>query len=477
MQFPTSRTLAAGALALLVSACGGGGDGGIGGTGGGGGAGGSDVSVGTITEFGSVLVNGVRFNSDTATVKRDDNPVTHDPSNSLDRKGALRKGMIARVDGSISSASATTISVRSAVKGYVETVGANQMVVMGQTIVTDSGTVFEDGIQPAGADYIEVHGQVVSDGRIAATFIEKKASPATPPFVVKGFVKLHAAGGNTFRVGALNVSLGAGAITTDMPAGSWNGLLVEVKGTACASNPVCTALTASKVEPEGVTGDVAKIEVEGFVTALTSTSDFTIGSQRVVTTGGVGGTVFQGGLQSEIALGGKLEAEGTLSGGTLTATKVSFRENIRFEANVASIGANSLTLAGLNGITIEVNSLTQFKNRAFNQLAVGNNMRIRGRPGAGSNVIATEVEHRDDAPDSRVILQAVASAVAAPNVTLQGIVVNTTPISDNNFKDINDASIGRTAFFQQAAPGKLIKVRGSLAGSTVTWDQEIQLED
>ena len=92
-------------------------------------------------------------------------------------------------------------------------------------------------------------------------------------------------------------------------------------------------------------------------------------------------------------------------------------------------------------------------------------------------MIATEVEQKSVSPDARVIMQAVASAVAAPNVTLLGIVVDTTPISNNSFKDVNDTIIGRTAFFAAAAPGKLIKVRGSLNGGTVTWDQEIQFED
>ena len=467
MNLSIVRTLAAGALALIVSACGGGGDGGIGGTGGGGGGGGTtaDVSVGTITAFGSVWVNGVRFDSSSATIRIDDNP--HPESD-------LRIGMVARVDGSISGASATTISVRSAVKGYVESVSSTQLVVMGQTIVRDSGTTFENGIVPVAGNYVEVHGLVVSDGTIAATFVERKATPAVPPFVLKGIVKNHVPAAGTFQIGNLNVTLGSGAVINDMPGGSWNGVQVEAKGNTCAGTPVCGTLTASKVEPEGPRGNIAKVEVEGFVTSFTSASSFSIGSQPVVTTGS---TRFEGGLASEIVVGTKLEAEGSLSNGILTATKVLFRENIRFEANIASIGTNSLTLAGLNGITIQVNSLTQFKNAAFNQLVVGNNMRIRGRPGAGNSVIATEVEHRNDAPDSRVILQAVASVVAAPNVTLQGIVVNTTPISDNNFKDINDAIIGRTAFFQQAAPGRLIKVRGSLAGSTITWDQEIQLED
>ncbi len=473
MNLSIFRTLAAGAIALAISACGGGADGGIGGTGGGGGGTAADVSVGAITAFGSVWVNGVEFNSDTATIKRDDDVIVSSPP--LDRKGGLRRGMVARVDGSISSKSAATITVKSAVKGYVELVGTNQMTVMGQTIITDGATVYEDSLHPVQGNYIEVHGQFVSEGQIAANFIETKTTLATPPFAVKGLVKLHNAGGTTFDVGALHVILGNGAIVTDMPAGSWNGLLVEVKGTACASNPVCTTLTASKVEPEGVKGNVAKIEVEGFVTALTSTSDFTIGSQRIVTTGS---TVFQGGLQTEIALGGKLEAEGSLSGGILTATKVSFRENIRFEALLAVKGSNSFMLTGLPSITIEVNALTKYKNVAdFNALVATNYLRVRGRPGSGNNVIATEVEVQNGGNTSRVIMQAVASNVTRPNVTLLGITIDTTAMGTFRSIDDNAPPITADQFFAVAAAGKLIKARGGLSGGVITWNQEIQLED
>jgi len=466
MKFKNLRALVHSALAAVLVACGGGGDGGIGGTGA------ADVSVGGITAFGSVWVNGVEFKTSGATAIRiDDTP--HPESD-------LRVGMVARVDGSIANATASAITVTSAVKGYVESVAANQMVVMGQTVVTGSATTIANGpFQPG--HYVEVHGQVAADGTIAANFVERKTTLAQPPFVVKGLVKNHASGGTTFTIGNLAVTLGAAAVTNDMPAGSWNGVLVEVKGTACGGNPpatnVCGTLTASKVEPEGVRGNVARIEVEGFVTAFASASSFTVGNQPVVTTAG---TVFQGGLASEIVLGAKLEVEGSLSNGVLTATKVSFRENVRFEANIAGINGTSLTLAGLPGITVETNALTQFKNRPLNQLAVGHNLRIRGRPGAGNTVIALEVEFRSTTPDTRVILQAVASAVASPNVTLLGLVVDTSAIPDNAFKDTNDNVIGRAAFFAAAAPGRLIKARGTLVGNTIVFgaqDGEIQLED
>src|SRR5262245_49720574 len=235
MKFNSLRALVHGALAAVLVACGGGG----GGEGGIGGTGAADVSVGSITAFGSVWVNGVEFKTSAGTTIRIDDTV-HPESD-------LRVGMVARIDGSIANATASAITVDSAIKGYVESVAAGQMVVMGQVVITASGTAIENGPITAG-QYVEVHGEVAADGALAAGFIERKAALASPPFVVTGFVKNHSAGGSTFAIGNLAITLGAGAITNDMPSGSWDGLLVEVKGTACAGNPpasnACGTLTA-----------------------------------------------------------------------------------------------------------------------------------------------------------------------------------------------------------------------------------------
>lgn len=465
MNFSKLRTLAHSAVAGFLVACGGGGDGGIGGTGGGGGGLASDVSIGTITAFGSVWVNGVEFKSNTATIKIDDNPHA---------ESELRVGMIARVNGSISGASADTISVSSAAKGWVESVNGNTLVVMGQTVTVDASTTVSNGPLATG-QFAEVHGTVTSDGNIAASFVERK-NPAPSPlaFAVKGFVTGHAAGGTTFQVGALSVALATGAITNDMPSGApWNGILVEVKGTACAGNPVCATLTASKVEPHTPRGDVGKIEIEGVVTSGTSAS-FSIGSQQVVTNGS---TRFEGGVATDMVVGTRVEVEGSLSGGVLTATKVSFRENIRFEANVAATNGNSFTLQGLSGITIQTNTATRFdKVGSVAGLAANNNVRVRARPGSGGTVVATEVELRDANANTDVRFRSIATNATDPNVTMLGLTISTANITQ--FRDLNDLSISRAVFFNAIAGGTtLIEVRGTQSGATINWNREAQLED
>lgn len=483
--FYRNITLVVAAL-LVLSACGGGG-----GATAGGGTGGTGISFGSVTDFGSIFVNGVEFSTNGATINRDDVSIN---------ESELRRGMIVEVQGSFTSSTsgtAATVNVEEAVRGPVEsmtgTASSGTLVVLGQTVSVDDTTLFDNNVPNFGAvisgDLLEVHGLRRSDGTIVASFIERKTAPVV--FVVRGTVAGHSAGAQTFKVGALTVNYN-GANINDMPAPSgsnWNNLFVEVKGSSCAGNPVCGTLTATKVEPEGlVAANANRAEIEGFVTAMVSTSDFTLNALRVLTTGA---TVFSGGLQDEIVVGVKLEVEGNLPGGVLTATKVQFKESVKLESN-ASVSGSAISLEGLPGITVTANAFTEFKNTAatISNLAPLNNrnVRIRGRASGATSVIATEIEDRG-ASDSTadVILQgSVAKAdVSNPTFKILGVTVDTSQLAANEFKDVNDSPIGATPFFiALSANGGLVKAKGRLpvasgsnnvlAAGTL---REVELED
>ncbi|HET7764107.1 MAG TPA: DUF5666 domain-containing protein, partial [Burkholderiales bacterium] len=83
------------------------------------------TSIGTITNFGSVFVNGVEFNTSGTTILLDDHPAA---------QSDLRVGMVVTVSGSRSgsSGSAARIDVDGAVRGFVEAKpDANHWTVMG----------------------------------------------------------------------------------------------------------------------------------------------------------------------------------------------------------------------------------------------------------------------------------------------------------------------------------------------------------
>jgi hypothetical protein len=308
-------------------------------------------------------------------------------------------------------------------------------------------------------------------------------------FAVRGTVAGHAAGAQTFTVGALTVNYGAvGAVINDMPAPSgnnWDGLFVEVKGTNCAGVfPDCGTLTATKVESDRLgLADAAQAEVEGFVTIFTSTSNFKVGTQQVLTTGS---TIFLGGDQNEIALGVKLEVEGGLAGGVLSATKVKFKDSVKIESNATASGATITALDGLPNITVTANAFTQFKNTAATaaNLAPLNakSVRVRGRASGANSVIATEIEDRGPAVNSEVRLQGFATAVSSPTFVILGVQVNTSVLPNPaGFKGVDDAAIGSTAFYSAITPnGGLVKARGNLPAANAldsTNLKEVELED
>ncbi|HRI19069.1 MAG TPA: DUF5666 domain-containing protein, partial [Burkholderiaceae bacterium] len=205
-------------------------------------------------------------------------------------------------------------------------------------------------------------------------------------------------------------------------------------------------------------------------------SGFVVGAQTVVVTSA---TRYDGGLASEIALGTKLEVEGSLSGGVLTAEKVSLRDNVRLEGNVATVNASTgvVTLAGLPGVTVKIDSLTELKDLAsLAALPLSANVRVRGRSAGAGAVSASEFELRSTTPDTKVILQGAVSAISGTrSVTILGVVVDTAGVAEDEFKGLDDQPIGRSAFFGALQIGTLVKARGKL-GSGVGWD-EMELED
>ena len=468
------------AVAGLLGGCGSGGDGGAGGTTGS--AGGTAAASGTVTGFGSVFVNGKKFETTGASF------IVDGQSGS---QNDLKLGMTVSVRGSVTGdqRSAASVRQRDAVEGVVQSVSADglSLVVMGQTVLVDNTTLIDNNIPgqavrnlAAGTDFVEVNGHIRPNGVIQATFIEKKPAGTVTP-EVRGFVRNHNSGAQTFQIGNLTVNYGA-ALMNDMPnpaGNAWNGLLVEAKGTGASSfNSTTTTLTASKVEPEnqGVGNNVDEFEVEGFVTQTLGPGDFLIGNTRVQTTAN---TEFRGGTIDEIIVGAKLSAEGRLANGILTAQHVKFHEGVRLEGNIASInsGAGTLTIAGLPGITVAVDSQTDVKTdngASLSDLSVGEHVRVRGRLNGTTGMLATRVEQRS--ADDDVDLQGPVQAVSNPNLTILGVSVNTSGISENEFKGLNDQPIGRAAFFNAVKVNTLVKVKGRIVGGVVIW-REAELED
>jgi hypothetical protein len=200
-------TLLAAAGIVALPSCGGGGAGGGGGTVSGVDTGGTGAfSSGRITGFGSVIVNGVRFEDNAARLADEDDEAK------VFRPEDLRLGMVVRIRAGrvaagsgdvLPSATATDITVESQIKGPVESKTApDTLVVFGQTVKVNAATVFEDGVTFANiavGNILEVSGFADSAGVVTASRIEREG--AANVFKVRGVVAGHDAVARTFRIG------------------------------------------------------------------------------------------------------------------------------------------------------------------------------------------------------------------------------------------------------------------------------------
>jgi hypothetical protein len=261
------------------------------------------------------------------------------------------------------------------------------------------------------------------------------------------------------------------------------GLMVEAKGTQLTGS----VLTASSLEVkiEGLRADDAnRVEVEGLISNLdTANQTMMVAGQMV----DFSSAVFRGGIEDELANNIRIEARGSLAGGTLNATRITFKESVRIEANADTVDAvsGSLTIQGLPGITVTVDpAVTDFRDAAdLTGILPGDNIRIRARlsGSSGTTLVAIRLELKSNTPDTRLILQGPVDSFnpVSYTVTILGITVDTSTIADDDFEE-EDTSIGRAAFFSTVTVGSVVKARADidLITSALTWDQiELEIED
>jgi len=244
---------------------------------------GSNSTVGVITGFGSIYVNGVKYETDNASVHIDG-------TQSIET--SLGIGDVVVLKGSVNAdgvtGTATAVSCSDELEGYVLDLsglanGVGTINVMGQSVTINIDTVFDfdsdSQIATIGDlnvdDIVEVSGFADGKGNILATRIETKN--AAEDIELKGLVSNLDATAMTFTIGSLTIDYSAAA---ELPSNLDNNLYVEVKTETALSGNLNDGfvLSASKVEIEDdgdmdIDGDEGdEIEVQGMVSGITETS-------------------------------------------------------------------------------------------------------------------------------------------------------------------------------------------------------------
>ncbi len=307
----------------------------------GGGTGGTGISTGAVTGFGSVRIYEAEFATVNAVkmVNGMNSSAGHDNE-------VFRVGMIVTVKFDVSDNNATEVDYEDNLKGPAANISLadNTFTVFGQPVVVDNRTLFYGaGGMPlaslaglADNNVVEVSGFADNAGRIRATLLERKAPMPGPGdvFEIKGFVRDASPADNTFRLSPLPTGPGTTALfdasgaSLDGLAALDNGVYVEVKidqaGAGLATIPA--RAIESKIHRTDLPAGIP-VTIEGLVTRVASRTGaavaFDLEGKGVQTDAA---TVFSGGgSAANIQPNARLQAEGVIAGGTVSASRIVFR--------------------------------------------------------------------------------------------------------------------------------------------------------
>jgi hypothetical protein len=439
---------------------------------------GAPAAYGTIDGFGSIYVNGVRFDTSGASIFIGGDPATEDE---------LGVGMMVLVVGSVNAdgttGTAKTVIYDNEVQGPISAIEANadgdakRLTILGVNVIVErTGTVFAgvtfETLEVG--DVVEVSGFPEGDNNLRATRLEKQADAYSLGDLVEVEGNVSGLTASEFMLGALLVDYSGADLSELGASGLVEGLRVEVYGTL--SNDV---LFASKVEPED-RGDPENEDGDGYslqgaIQDFVDFGSFTVNGTPVDAT-----TAELQPASLALANGVVVQVDGFFNGDTLVAEEVSARRgDIEVEAAVAALdeegGAITLGLFG-GEVTVAVDSQTQFEDDTrqapvmnFSDLRIGDFLEVEAIE-RGDGLWAVRIDRED--PGDEVIQAPLEGFESGMSLTLLGV---TFSVEGAEFEDRSGADTSVEAFFSDLAVGDLLKVEDEDPTDGIA--DEVEFED
>jgi hypothetical protein len=349
-------------------------------------------AAGPITGFGSIVVNGVRYDESMAEV--------FDDEGLLRGRDDLKLGMLTEVFASavVSSAtgpSATASAVRfgSQIIGKIDSVdvAGSRFVVLGQTVRVTTSTVFDaaaGGLAAlAAGDQAEVFAQLdVSTQTYVATRIERRSNLTL--YKLRGVVSALSVADKTITVGGQLISYAGVAVidpATTLVAGTT--VRVTLQTTRVGNAWVATSLMTGI----GRVADRETAEVDGRIGAFTSTTQFVVNGITV----DASAATFPNG-SAGIVLGARVEVEGSIRNGVLVAQRVKLEGDdeaagFELQGTISAPDPGNMTFV-VRGVTVVYSSTTRFDSGTAADIVAGRKVEVRGMLSVnGTRLAATSI--------------------------------------------------------------------------------------
>ena len=421
-------------------------------------------STGVINGFGSVIVNGIRFDVTGAQISVDGTPGA--------TQADLRVGMVVSVTGSLnadgSSGTARLLAYESLLRGTVdEEPGTLSLRVLGQRVQIDPTTVFA-GASGTGelrrGDRLQVSGFRNPDGSLRATWVQREPGGGSLQFT--GFVS--AVAGNTLTLAGLGIDISRATQAGFGGVPPSPGQLLRV---VLEAAPVAGIAAASRITlidtrtPDGV----RQQQLQGIVSQWdAATGRFLLngpGGQSVQ----VGeATQFQDGTLADLANGKRVEVRGTRgSDGVLQAERLEFYRDLltaygRGRVTAVDVSGRRFNVLDLPGVEVRLRVGTLLDDSSLlggvlslANLQVGDEVLVLGRAN-GSRIDADLVQRLPRITPGAGVGGPV-SQIAGTLLTVLGTAVNA---NGANFFNVQGQAVTQAAFLAALQPGDMVRAEG-----------------
>ena len=407
------------------------------------------ISKGIITGFGSVFINGVRFETENSRiVSEDDGSVILQNPNDAQLQSVLGLGQVITISGSQSDSSngiANTISVDNELRGPVSSVSSTNasFVVLGQTVSVTPNTIIDDSIIEAARGR-----EIPAD--LPFSSLPESLNQLLPVGMIVEISGLPSQNGfEATRIEDVNDQISV----MSTPNAS---LPVEVKGTV-------SSLTSSQFEINGlvVIYEESDLDNEDFANQALANGQFV--------------EVHGSPLSSTMIEATRIELENQFSDDNF----LNNQDNIRTsDIAISNDGVSFTTRLGLkiaptNRSRLEDDTVNDDDNLSISNFlnnVSGKRIEARGFS-LNNNPVWTRLEIEDDSDLDCRLRGPVSNISGTANdfsFKIQGVVIDTSQVQNNNFEGANQLSIGRSAFFNNLSNGHIIQATSDNNGNGCT---------
>ncbi|MGO1500107.1 MAG: DUF5666 domain-containing protein [Marinobacter sp.] len=405
-------------------------------------------SVGPVSGFGSVYVNGTHFGVNNASYTGNDG---------VERYSQLEKGMIVKVTGSWGKdgeGEARSIYYDDTLRGPVEAVSwnattkAGKITIAGLDVAINGRTVFKGAtpeqlqasVDSTADDYrVRISGYRLADGTFQATFVGAKEIGSGwvgewNKVEVEGVVSDLDAEAQTFKIDGLMIDFQSAEFDDGVRDNLENGVVVEAEGKLEGGK-----LIAEEIEFEDDLFDNNDdVEMSGTVTGAydSGSAQFQLNGFSILVNED---TDFDDGIALDrLTEGAEIKIEGEYRNGTIVAEEIEMRDgDAELSGYIESKerGGEVLNVSGVR-VTLTDSTLIEdediedaqesvnMRTQDLENLNVGDYLEIEGRETAenGGGLIAFYIE-RDDGDDLE--LEGKISSLTDTSVTVMGLELQT----------------------------------------------------